>query len=195
MQIAWQITINRHPELVSGSVPPFIRGSTRLPYCIFVILVRGKSGMQKKARQVLEGPAEGGLRNEVEQWRRMPVLATKFQATLQAPHTGNARQQRSRWTAKPSAAVQKNTGINFGLRSQVNTSDKPAVSRNRKLNSLRSFRSNACFQPYLPSAAPKIDSQLFGIVSKEKLSTCKFTSIIVEYIQRTFRKNLPTFLL
>ena len=89
----------------------------------------------------------------------------------------------------------KNTGINFGLRSQVNTSDKPAVSRNRKLNSLRSFRSNACFQPYLPSAAPKIDSQLFGIVSKEKVSTCKFTSIIVEYIQRTFRKNLPTFLL
>ena len=67
-----RITINRHPELVSGSVPPFIRGSTRLPYCIFVILVRGKSGMQKKARQVLEGPAEGGLRNEVEQWRRMP---------------------------------------------------------------------------------------------------------------------------
>ncbi|MBP5697570.1 MAG: hypothetical protein J6X11_13130 [Treponema sp.] len=27
-----------------------------------------KSGKQKKARQVLEGPAEGGLRNKVEQW-------------------------------------------------------------------------------------------------------------------------------
>ncbi|MBQ2466117.1 MAG: hypothetical protein II507_14220, partial [Treponema sp.] len=177
------ITINRHPELVSGSVPPFIRGSTRLPYCIFVILVRGKYGMQKKARQVLEGPAEGGLRNKVEQWN--PASATH----------GKCPAAKKQMDSKAKRRHTKNTGINFGLRSQVNTSDKPAVSRNRKLNSLRSFRSNACFQPYLPSAAPKIDSQLFGIVSKEKVSTCKFTSIIVEYIQRTFRKNLPTFLL
>ena len=142
-----------------------------------------KSGKQKKARQVLEGPAEGGLRNEVEQWN--PASATHWKCQAAKKHLD----------CKVKRRHTKNTGINFGLRSQVNTSDKPAVSRNRKLNSLRSFRSNACFQPYLPSAAPKIDSQLFGIVSKEKLSTCKFTSIIVEYIQRIFRKNLPTFLL
>ena len=47
--------------------------------------------------------------------------------------------------------------INFGFRSQSNPSEKPAVSRNRKLNSLRSFRSNAGFQPSLTSATPKID--------------------------------------
>ncbi|MBQ2207989.1 MAG: hypothetical protein II413_12405, partial [Treponema sp.] len=157
MQIAWQITINRHPELVSGSVPPFIRGSTssptmvrqahqpwfdkltnrgstRLPYCIFVILVRGKSGMQKKARQVLEGPAEGGLRNKVEQWN--PASATH----------GKCPAAKKQMDSKAKRRHTKNTGINF------------------------------------------------GIVSKEKVSTCKFTSIIVEYIQRTFRKNLPTFL-
>ena len=38
---------------------------------------------------------------------------------------------------------------------------KSAVSRNRKLNSLRSFRSNADFQPSLSSAAHKIDFQSF----------------------------------
>ena len=45
--------------------------------------------------------------------------------------------------------------ISFVFRSQSNTSEKPAVSRNRKLNSLRSFRSNAGFQPSLTSAAHK----------------------------------------
>jgi hypothetical protein len=126
--------------------------------------------------------ANAGSRNEVSS---DPASATH----------GKCPAAKKQMDSKAKRRHTKNTGINFGLRSQVNTSDKPAVSRNRKLNSLRSFRSNACFQPYLPSAAPKIDSQLFGIVSKKKVSTCKFTSIIVEYIQRTFRKNLPTFLL
>jgi len=31
MNLVWQITINCHPELVSGSVPPSIRGSTGSP--------------------------------------------------------------------------------------------------------------------------------------------------------------------
>ena len=51
--------------------------------------------------------------------------------------------------------------ISFVFRSQSNTSEKPAVSRNRKLNSLRSFRSNAGFQPSLTSAAHKTDFPFF----------------------------------
>ena len=50
------------------------------------------------------------------------------------------------------------TEINFVFRSQANPSDKPAVSRNRKLNSLRSFRSNAGFSRLCLPRNPKLIS-------------------------------------
>ena len=53
--------------------------------------------------------------------------------------------------------AQGNSEISLVFRSQSNPSDKPAVSRNRKLNSLCSFRSNAGFQPALTSAAHQTD--------------------------------------
>ena len=110
-----RITINRHPELVSGSVPPFIRGSTRLPTMvrqahqpwfdkITILYIRYTSSREiRYAKKGAAGAGRARRRRVAERSGAMEANA----GTLQAPHTGNARQQRSSRTAKPSAAIQK----------------------------------------------------------------------------------------
>jgi len=98
-----------------------------------------------------------------------------------AAGAGRARQRR---VAEQSGAMEANAG------SRNEVSSDPASATHGKCPATKKQMDSKAKRRHTKNTGIN-----FGIVSKEKVSTCKFTSIIVEYIQRTFRKNLPTFLL
>ena len=109
------------PEPVEGNFPPkkHLLKSTALHFCILLTRHPWLGTACKLAEKSAAGT--GGARSvAARQCRRKPVLATKFQATPQAPHTRNIGKQ-VKYSGKNGIAAKKKTTKNLQLTAAKST--------------------------------------------------------------------------